>query len=395
MVMGLLLRSKSLSSGWGARIMTPWTRSLSSTPMFREKRKEEEDLSSSSSSRWLLRLGGSLILGVSMSILVQQQQQQQRRSLTVQAAQVMEPPSSPPKPASRRRAQNNFIADVVSEVASSLVFIQIKDGAGQQQQQHHFHGHPRVSSTGSGFIVAGDGLILTNAHVVVNKPHTGVEVKLQDGRTFAGTIEDVDLKWDLATIRIPAKGLPVMPLGTSSDLRPGEFVIALGSPLSLSNTITTGVVSSVERAGSELRLRNRDVPNYIQTDAAITFGNSGGPLVNLDGEAIGINSMKLTPGISFAIPIDYAKDFLRRNEASAKAKKTRGGGRDRRYIGITILAITPQTLDVILDRLAINFDIRHGIVVWRLIKGSPAERAGLLPGTSSSSYKIVPCVKRK
>ena len=125
----------------------------------------------------------------------------------------------------------NFIAEVVDETAAALVYIEIKDLG-----YRNFHtGDPMTTSNGSGFIVKEDGLILTNAHVVLNKPRAGVQVRLQDGRTYQGYVEDYDVKSDLATVRIEAKNLPVMKLGKSSSVRPGEFVIAMGSPLSLSN----------------------------------------------------------------------------------------------------------------------------------------------------------------
>lgn len=295
------------------------------------------------------------------------------------ATKVVEKSSKTDDKIPSRREKYNFIADVVDETASALVYIEIKD----MGVRDYFSGEPTTSSNGSGFLVQSDGLILTNAHVVINKPRASVQVRLQDGRTFVGHVEDVDVKSDLATVRIDVKSeeMPVMRLGQSSTVRPGEFVIAMGSPLSLSNTITTGVVSSVARNKHELGLRGRDVPDYIQTDAAITFGNSGGPLINLDGEAIGINSMKVTPGISFAIPIDYAKEFLRRSEEARKA----GGHPEqklvrRRYIGITMLAINGQIIDELRTKLGMHSDVTHGIVVFRVVHGSPADRAGIVPG---------------
>ena len=262
---------------------------------------------------------------------------------------------SPPK---SRRSEFNFIADLVEETAPGLVYIEIKDG--RSRPGDFYTGDSLTLSNGSGFIVASDGLILTNAHVVINKPRASIQVKLQDGRTFAGVVEDVDVKSDLATLRIDCQDLPQMKLGSSKDTRPGEWVIALGSPLALSNTITTGVVSNIARPQQELGLRSRDIPEYIQTDAAITFGNSGGPLINLDGEAIGINSMKVTPGISFAIPIDYAKEFLRK---SAEAQAAGGRKKSRRYLGVSMMTLDSKIIDGIGKHFRVK--ISHGIFLYK------------------------------
>lgn len=133
----------------------------------------------------------------------------------------------------------NFIADVVETSAPTVVYIEIKDA----RRLDFFTGKPVTVSNGSGFIIKADGLIVTNAHVVTNKPHAKVEVRLFNGQIYDGVVEDVDIQSDLATVRIPAKNLPTMKLGNSAELRPGEFVVAIGSPLALSNSVTAGVVS--------------------------------------------------------------------------------------------------------------------------------------------------------
>ncbi|XP_012283592.1 serine protease HTRA2, mitochondrial isoform X2 [Orussus abietinus] len=202
-----------------------------------------------------------------------------------------------------------------------------------------------------------------------------------DGSTYTAQIEDVDLVSDLATIRINKTNLPVMKLGSSMNIRPGEFVVAIGSPLSLSNTITSGVVSSVNRDSKELGLHNKRM-EYIQTDAAITFGNSGGPLVNLNGEAIGINAMKVTAGISFAIPIDYAKDFLMRAEQRRSKGLQSGMERTkRRYLGVTMLTLTNEILFELQQRMGnIPQSVRHGVLIWKVLVGSPAYIGGIKAG---------------
>ncbi|XP_058127609.1 serine protease HTRA2, mitochondrial [Anopheles ziemanni] len=279
--------------------------------------------------------------------------------------------------AGSRRKEFNFIADAVELSAPAVVYIEIRD----RQHVDFFTREPLTVSNGSGFIIDSNGLILTNAHVVISKPHTMVTVRLPDGRTFPGTVEHVDPASDLATVHIQCSNLPTLKLGNSSDLRPGEWVVALGSPLALNNTVTAGVVSSTHRASQELGLRGKDI-NYIQTDAAITFGNSGGPLVNLDGEAIGINSMKVTPGISFAIPIDHAKEFLGKiRDRPSGRRASIDGPPFRRYLGITMLSLTPDILRELQQR-SHNFptEVRGGVLVWKVIQGSPAHVGGLQPG---------------
>lgn len=163
------------------------------------------------------------------------------------------------------RTKFNFFADAVERAAPSVVYIEIKDN----RHFDFFSGKPLTASNGSGFIVESDGLILTNAHVVINKPHTSVQVKLQDGRLFTGLVESVDPVSDLATVRVRCKNLPAMRLGTSSDLRAAEWVAALGSPLALNNTVTAGVVSSTQRASKELGIRG-----YLDTPFRLAHPNN-------------------------------------------------------------------------------------------------------------------------
>lgn len=277
--------------------------------------------------------------------------------------------ASPFKPDSPRY-KYNFIADVVEKSTPAVVYIEIVG-------RHPFSGREVPISNGSGFIISSDGLIVTNAHVVANK--RGVRVKLTNGDTYNATVQDVDQAADIATIKINAKHpLPTLRLGQSSDVRQGEFVVAMGSPFSLKNTITSGIVSSAQRGSKELGLSNSNI-DYIQTDATIDFGNSGGPLINLDGEVIGINTMKVTAGISFAIPSDRVRIFLER--AADKQKSWFGeSGSKRRYIGVMMLTLTPSIIEELKMRDISFPDVSHGVLIHRVIIGSPASRAGMKPG---------------
>eukprot|EP00602_Paraphysomonas_sp_CaronLab_P009332 CAMPEP_0185037416 /NCGR_PEP_ID=MMETSP1103-20130426/31779_1 /TAXON_ID=36769 /ORGANISM="Paraphysomonas bandaiensis, Strain Caron Lab Isolate" /LENGTH=397 /DNA_ID=CAMNT_0027575373 /DNA_START=139 /DNA_END=1332 /DNA_ORIENTATION=+ len=201
-------------------------------------------------------------------------------------------------PASAKPLTRTFISDAASIISPSVVNIVALS-----------KGLIPTAQAGSGFIISEDGFVVTNAHVVAAAKVGGlVEITLSDMRKVQGRVFAMDKPSDIAIVKLEGAGrLPVAKLGVSGKLKAGEFVVAVGSPLQLQDSVTFGIVSAPARHCSELGITKQGV-DYIQTDAAINVGNSGGPLVNLDGEVIGINCMKAQgfDGVSFAIPIDSA-----------------------------------------------------------------------------------------
>ncbi|KAJ8416462.1 hypothetical protein AAFF_G00357500 [Aldrovandia affinis] len=279
-------------------------------------------------------------------------------------------PSYPNSP----RYKFNFIADVVEKIAPAVVHIELF-------LRHPLFGRNVPLSSGSGFIMSDTGLIVTNAHVVSSTtPVSGrqhLKVQMPNGDVHEATIKDIDKKSDIATIKVNSqKKLPVLLLGQSADLRPGEFVVAIGSPFALQNTVTTGIVSMAQRDGKELGIRDSDM-DYIQTDAIINYGNSGGPLVNLDGEVIGINTLKVAAGISFAIPSDRITRFL--NESLDKQSKEVRSVK-KRFIGIRMLTITQSLVEELKQQNPDFPDINSGIYVHEVVPNSPAQKGGIKDG---------------
>ncbi len=228
---------------------------------------------------------------------------------------------------------------------------------------------------GSGFIISPDGYILTNNHVVANA--SKVTVKLADGREFKAKIVGTDPASDVAVLKIEADHLPVLPLGDSDKIEVGEWVIAIGNPFGLTQTVTVGVISAKGRSGVGIT----DYEDFIQTDAAINPGNSGGPLVNLRGEAIGMNTAIFTRsggymGIGFAIPINMVKVITK--QLIEKGKVVRG------WLGVVI-----QNLN---EPLAKSFGLEkpEGALVTEVAEGSPAAKAGLKSGDVIVEYNGKP-----
>ncbi|MDD2463126.1 MAG: DegQ family serine endoprotease [Desulfobulbus sp.] len=222
----------------------------------------------------------------------------------------------------------------------------------------------KQQAAGSGFIIGSDGYILTNNHVVTDADK--ITVRLADKREFEAKVVGTDPQSDVALIKIEAKDLPVLPLGNSDTLEVGEWVIAIGNPFELNQTVTVGVVSAKGRN----RMGITDYENFIQTDAAINPGNSGGPLLNIHGEAVGMNTAIFSRsggymGIGFAIPINMAKNI--------EQQLRKGGKVARGWLGVMIQDVN--------EDLAKSFGGEvGGALVSEVSDGSPAKKSGLLQG---------------
>jgi S1-C subfamily serine protease len=235
-------------------------------------------------------------------------------------------------------------------------------GAGPSIQQQ--------AGQGSGFITRSDGLIFTNAHVVEGADQ--VSVTLPDGRSYNGKVLGGDPLTDVAVVKVVAEKLPVAPLGNSDDLKPGEWAIAIGNPLGLNNTVTAGIISAVERTNAVGA--GQRVP-YIQTDAAVNPGNSGGPLINASGQVIGINTaIRQAPGagLSFAIPINLAKRIAQQIISTGQASHP--------FIGVRLQSLTPQLArEINATSKSCRVPEVNGVLVIEVVEDSPASRAGIRP----------------
>jgi serine protease Do len=233
-------------------------------------------------------------------------------------------------------------------------------------------GRGRGISLGTGFIISGDGYVLTNRHVVDGADT--VKVRLSDRCEFIAKVVGSDEQSDVALLKIPATGLPTLRLGDSNLLRPGQWVVAIGSPFGLDHSVTAGIVSAVGR--NNPYANQRYVP-FIQTDVAINRGNSGGPLLNTRGEVVGINSQIFSNsggymGVSFAIPIDVAMSAVKQLEATGKVS--------RGQIGVNVQQIDTD------DARGLALPDTRGALIVNVAPGSAAEKAGLEPGDVIRSF---------
>ena len=289
------------------------------------------------------------------------------------------------------KASTSFVAAAVAKTGAAVVRIDTEktiatriDPMFQDPFFREFFGDrfgeqmPRerqLRGQGSGFITQKNGTILTNAHVVSGADR--VTVTLKDGREFAGVVKGTDEVTDLAVVKIddPGEDLPIAVLGSSGNVRVGDWAIAVGNPVGLDNTVTLGIISTLTRSSAEVGIPDKKI-DFLQTDAAINPGNSGGPLLNGQGEVIGINTA-IRPdanGIGFAIPIDKVKSITDTLIAGRQVPHP--------YIGVQMRSLTPELAQKNNQNPNSPFAIpeTNGVLIVRVLPNTPAEKAGLRLG---------------
>ena len=275
-------------------------------------------------------------------------------------------------------------ADLVEDVSPSVVFVEVTASSAGAAREDLPQNDPRFEEfmkrfgdkfpmpnnaeprqgVGSGFFIAEDGLIVTNHHVIASAE--SVTVKLQDGTELDATVVGSDPLTDIAILDVEGTDFPAVAFGSSEDIRVGEEVIAVGSPFGLGGTVTSGIVSAKSR-----NINAGPFDDFIQTDAAVNRGNSGGPLFNTEGEVIGVNTMIFSPGggsvgIGFAVPSDLVVDIV--------ADLQDDGEVERSWLGVQIKPVTAEIAHVL------GLKAGEGVMVEEVVAESPAQKAGLEKG---------------
>ncbi|QKQ73443.1 HhoA/HhoB/HtrA family serine endopeptidase [Nostoc sp. TCL240-02] len=350
--------------------------------------------------RWWMLLYGVAVVFLGSCSLVPAKTSETLQSDT-QAQKTIEPNQGiVPPPIFSSSGDPNFVVKVVQNVGPAVVRIDSSrtitsrvpdefndpffrrffgDAAPQPRQ--------RVErGSGSGFIINSSGQILTNSHVVDGADR--VTVILKDGRTFDGKVLGEDPVTDVAVIKIDANNLPTLSVGNSDALQPGEAVVAIGNPLGLNNTVTSGIVSATGRSSTDIGASDKRV-DYIQTDAAINPGNSGGPLLNARGQVIAMNTAIIqgAQGLGFAIPINTVQKIAQELIATGKV--------DHPYLGVQMVTLTPEIKERIKDKAGdrLNLTADEGVLLVQIVPRSPAAVAGLRVGDVIKSINSQPVTK--
>jgi S1-C subfamily serine protease len=290
---------------------------------------------------------------------------------------VQQPISQPTSQANAKEGRT--VSDIYKQEGKGVVYVQAR-GVSEESSPFGLPGSQQGTATGSGFVVDKDGTILTNAHVVEGASSVTVSFDENGGDAIKADVKGLDTSSDLAVLKVdPDKVKDVLPLGDSSKIQVGDPVVAIGNPFGFTRTVTTGIVSALQR---QINAPNGfPIRNVIQTDAAINPGNSGGPLLDSQGRVIGINSQIATGGqsngsvgIGFAIPINTAKSLLPRLE--------KGGKIERSYLGVEMTDVTKQ----LADQLHLPTD--HGALIQSVVRGGPADEAGLHGGRGDTTAGV-------